>query len=98
MALQFQTVTLTNTVNNNVSVTFPNTVNTANAAIQSFSLSFGSDTDQYVDNVFVNITSIQVNGNQVSFNVNANLQSEDNTTQSVETSITVLVIADVQVG
>lgn len=94
---QFQTLTVRGTNNPGKSVSFSTNVIHASAAVQSFKMSYGPDTDQYVDTIEVSISNINWNGTQVNFDVKGVMSSEDDTTTaSGDTSITVLVVAYVE--
>jgi len=97
--VEFKTTTVAEFPAHDVAVDYTGTVISAEAAIKSFNLSFGPDTDQYIDKIFVTVSNVQHSTNQVTFNVDANMASEGETT-SIHTgsgrgSVTVLVIANV---
>ena len=60
MALSFITHSVSGT-SGSETATFDNTVNTANIAIQSFNFNYGADTDQYIDDIYVTVSNIQIN-------------------------------------
>ena len=97
MSLFFHTLTFTQPTTNFI-YTFPDTINTANAAIQSFDLSYGSDTDTAVDEIYVKISNVNAPGgsNTISFDVDMTMYAKGGAESASTRNVVVLVIGDLQ--
>lgn len=95
MSLFFTTVTFKKPAQN-FSVSLPEALNTANVALQSFRLSYGSGTDTYVETIDVEISNInaQKGTKQVIFDVDMEMTSTGQSASDL--FVQVLVIADLQ--
>ena len=95
MSLYFATVTFKKPASN-YKVELPEALNTANVALQGFRLSYGSDTDTYVETIEVEISNINAQRGSKSITFDVDMEMTSTGQSASDLFVQALVIADLQ--